>query len=157
MYEMGWMYVPPGGGAPDLGAVLRSWIARSAGWDQRGDAFGGSTEQVDVCYSSYPVTRPASFDEVAAALVDDPTVLAGLRALDSPPGRAVEHALARMYLPAWQADLLVAAVDEAWRIARDQNRPAWQRAEVLVAAFVIIGIVVVVGLYASKVNTGRVA
>ena len=40
----------------------------------------------------------------------------------------------RLWLPDWQAQLLTAALTHAWRTVLDQNRPIWQRTEVLVGA-----------------------
>jgi hypothetical protein len=88
-----------------------------------------------------PSPRSATAEEVAAELVDNPAVREALGLLESPAGQALEEAVARVYLPGWEAELLTDALTIAWKTVLDQNRPVWQRTEVLIGALLLLGVV----------------
>jgi hypothetical protein len=73
-----------------------------------------------------------------------------LLALTSPAGEAVEQAVLQSWLPAWQAQLLTAALTQGWRTVLDQSRPAWQRGEVLVGALAILAVVCLLAWVATR-------
>lgn len=50
----------------------------------------------------------------------------------------------QLYLPDWQAQVLTSALTRAWKIVLDENRPIWQRADVLVG--IGIGLVLLLAL-----------
>jgi hypothetical protein len=135
------MFQPPCGPAR-LGAEVGSWVRQNQGWMLRGD--DTADDQVFGYSFLLPPSRAATADEVAAEIVSSPVLREALAALASPPGQAVEDAVARLYLSPSEARLLTDALTLAWKTVLDQSRPAWQRAEVLVLAAALIVLVSVI-------------
>jgi hypothetical protein len=135
------MYFLDRPGAPtghtSLGAAARAWAAQNPQWQFRHDM------------SLWPPSRPAGAQEVAEAIVQDPAVGKALALLASPTGRAIEQEVASLWLPPADAALLTDALTIAWKVIRDQNRPAWQRADALIAVGVLALVVVGVLAYAN--------
>jgi len=139
------MYFPlrPGNptGGTGVGAAARAWTAQNPNWQFRQDM------------SRWPPSRRTSADEVAQALLADPTIRQVLAVLASPLGKAIVSEVASIWLPPVDAALLADALTIAWKVIRDQNRPAWQRADALIAVAVAAAALVVVaiaGLYLSS-------
>jgi len=60
-------------------------------------------------------------------------------------GQAVEKAIAGLWLSPAQATLLTAALTQAWKTVLNQNRPWWQRLDVLIgtlAGIVFLGLII---------------
>lgn len=89
---------------------------------------------------STPLNRRAEADEISSEIVNDPNLREALTILASPPGEAIEQAIAQVWLPGWQAELLADGLTRAWKIVLDQNRPLWQRVDVLLAAGLFLGL-----------------
>jgi hypothetical protein len=53
----------------------------------------------------------------------------------------IEQAVAQLWLPPLEAELLTDGLTQAWRIVLDQNRPVWQRADVLAGTGMFLAIV----------------
>lgn len=123
---------------PDLGREINLWIGRNSSWYLR------PQESCDEYVIDWIQThRYATPEEIAEDLLNDPAVLDALRLLASPVGEAIEQAVAQLYIPASTAQLLTAGLERAWKIALDQNRPAWLRAEALTAAGIAVAVVAV--------------
>jgi hypothetical protein len=135
-------FQPPYGPA-GLGAEVGSWVRQNQGWMLRAEAT--VNDQVFGYSFFLPQSRAATADEIAAEIVSSPAPREALAALASPPGQAVEDAVARLYLPPSEARLLADAITLAWKTVLDESRPAWQRAEVLTLAGVVI---VLIGVFA---------
>jgi hypothetical protein len=122
----------------DLQRALRSWIASNPFWYLRETR---AEHQNQPWAFSMPLNRRAAADEVASAIVNDPALRATLTLLASPPGEAIEQAIAQFWLPGWQAELLADGLTRAWEIVLDQNRPLWQRVDVLLGTVLVLGLV----------------
>ncbi len=144
---MGPMFVP-GDGESDLCGVVRWWLVSRPSWHLRMDQVG---DQGLGLYFARNVHRSATVEEVADALLNDPQVRAALGALSSPAGIAIEQMILRLVLPDWQARLLAEGLARAWKVVLDENRPAWQRGEVLVGTVVVVGLL---GMLASSISRG---
>lgn len=129
----------------DLHWEVRQWIARHATWHLR--ALPPETESAPWGFS-LPLYRRATADEIAMEIVNDPRLRQALAFLESPTGEAIEKAITGLWLSPWQATLLAAALTQAWKIVLDQNRPWWQRLDVLVgtlAGIAFIGLMIMAG------------
>lgn len=114
--------IPGGAQQFILRTAVQNWIARNPGWAARYDL------------SLWPPYRLNTVEQVAQALVQDPTVIQALRALASPSGQVIEQEVLTLWLPAPEARLLIQSLTQALDIVGDQSRPLWQRADVLVGA-----------------------
>ncbi len=133
---------PDNGPSTDLRFAVRQWIARHPSWHLRQEANAGCAQWGLLL----PPTRRATADEIAIEIVNDSQLREVLMFLESPPGQAVEKAVAGLWLSPWQAALLTAALTQAWKIVLDRNRPWWQRFDVLVgvlAGFAFLGLIVI--------------
>src|SRR5579859_7780378 len=117
-------YIPPG-----LSGDLVRWLAQTPDWCQRLDT--ASDDESFVYLYMVPSCRQATADEIAAEIVNNPAVREALGLLASSQGQAIEEAVAALWLPDWQAALLTDALSIAWKTILDQNRPAWQRVELI--------------------------
>jgi hypothetical protein len=127
----------------DLHWAVQQWIAQHPTWDLR--EVPPNTESTPWGFSR-PLNRPAVADEVAIEIVSDPRLRQALTFLESSSGQAIERAIAGLWLSPWQAMLLTAALTQAWKTVLDQNRPWWQRFEVLfgaLAGLAVIGLMIV--------------
>lgn len=128
----------------DLRSAVRQWTSRQPSWYLREATVDTGCAQWGVFL---PPSRQATAGEIAIEIVNDPQLRQALAFLESPPGQAVEKAVAGLWLSPWQAALLTAALTEAWKIVLDQNRPWWQRFDVLIgtlASIVFIGLLITV-------------
>jgi hypothetical protein len=135
--------------APDLAQEVRHWLARNPAWYLR-DRAVSEDYGVDAYWIS--TSRYATSSEIAADIVNDPGLRDALGFLASPPGQTVEQAVAQLWLPPITAQLLTAALTEAWKIVLNANRPVWQRAEVLAAAALLLTIVSL-AIWANRTTT----
>jgi hypothetical protein len=110
---------------------IRQWIARHPTWYLRAVPPDAGSAPWGF---SRPLSRQATVAEVATEIVNDPQLGQALAFLESPPGQAIEKAITGLWLAPWQATLLTGALTQAWRIVLDQNRPWWQRFDVLCGA-----------------------
>jgi hypothetical protein len=127
------MYIEPWNREPALTGRLRTWLQSNPNWHLRQHG----PEENDTQFASFwtmPALRRATADEIAADVVNDAALHEALGSLASRDGQIIEDAVMRLWLPAWQAQLLTAALTRAWQVVLDQNRPVWQRTEVLVGA-----------------------
>lgn len=67
--------------------------------------------------------RRSSAQELAARLVEDPSLQGVLGALTSPIGQAVEDAALSQWMDPVDAQLMTAALTRAFQIVRNQNVP----------------------------------
>jgi hypothetical protein len=128
----------------DLHWEVKQWIARHPTWYLR--AVPPETESAPWGFS-LPLNRQATADEIAMEIVNDPRLRQALTFLESPSGQWIEKAITGLWLSPWQATLLAAALTQAWKIVLDQNRPWWQRFDVLVgtlAGIAFIGLMIMV-------------
>jgi hypothetical protein len=114
-----------------MAGPLRAWLRSNANWYMRQDRQEENDTQF-VIFWTMPPLRQASVDEIAADIVNDPGLREALGFLASGEGQVIEDAVMQSWLPNWQAQLLTAALTRAWQIVLDQQRPIWQRTEVLV-------------------------
>lgn len=135
---------------PDLGIAIRSWCLRNPTWHSRPAPPSSPLGPQFLTPWARLATRYATPDEVAAEVVNDPAVRQALLALTSPAGEAVEQAVLQSWLPAWQAQLLTAALTKGWRTVLDQSCPAWQRGEVLVGTLAILAVVCLLAWVATR-------
>jgi hypothetical protein len=129
------MYIDSRHHEPALTGLLRVWLRSNSSWHMRQDW----PEEDDTQFAVYwlmpvPTLRQASADEIAADILNDPALREALGFLASAEGQTIEDAVMRLWLPGWQAQLLTAALTRAWQTVLNQNRPIWQRTEVLVGA-----------------------
>jgi hypothetical protein len=127
------MYIDPWHREPAMTSLLRAWLRSDSGWYLRQDR----PEENDTQFATFwttPALRQASAEEIAGSIVNDPGLREALGFLASGEGQTIEDAVMHLWLPDWQAQLLTAALTHAWQIVLDQNRPIWQRTEVLVGA-----------------------
>jgi hypothetical protein len=127
------VYIDPWHREPALTGLLRTWLQASSNWYLRQDW----PEENDTQFATFwlmPAWRQASADEIAADILNDPALHEALRFLTSREGQVIEEAVMQLWLPGWQAQLLTVALTRAWQTVLDQNRPVWQRTEVLVGA-----------------------
>jgi hypothetical protein len=127
-------YLPTG-----LDGAIRRWIRQNQNWCLRMET-ASDNQPASYFYATPSYYRHAAADEVAAEIVSSPALRETLGLLASPPGQAIEGAVARLWLPGWQATLLTDALTLAWKTVLDQNRPVWQRIEVL-AVVALLGFV----------------
>src|SRR5258708_18550849 len=120
---------------PDLRSEIWRWLSRHPNWYLR-PLEPSEDDQFAIFWTqSYRHPTPS---EVAAEIVNDPALREALGFLASPPGQAIEQAIAQIWLTPVQAELLTAGLTQAWEIVRDENRPSWQRAEVLAGGGLVI-------------------
>lgn len=117
------LYFMPGSQRAALGQALAAWLGARPEWQYH-------PQQWHEQLYGYP-RRRRSPDEVAQDLVNDPRVLAVLGALMTPAAQQLEAAAFSMVVDPADAKLLTEALTIALRAIRDQNRPTWQRADVL--------------------------
>ena len=132
---------------PALTGHLRIWLRANTSWYLR----QYQAQADDVHYAScwmLPPLRQASADEIAADIINDPALRDALGFLSSRDGQRIEDAVLQLWLPDWQAQVLTAALTRAWQIVLDQNRPIWQRADVLLGAGV--GVVLLLALTSGR-------
>jgi hypothetical protein len=118
---------------PVLAGLLRTWLQSNPSWSVRQDWLEADDAPFAIFWAP-PALRQASVDEIAADVVNDATLREALGFLASRDGQIIEDAVMKLWLPGWQAQLLTAALTSAWQTVLDQNRPVWQRTEVLVGA-----------------------
>ena len=123
---------------PDLHREIADWLAHYPQWYLRP---AEPAEDDEFYYLWMPSYRIATASEIAEEIVNDPALRAVLGFLISPPGAAIEQSVARTWLTPWQAQLLTDGLTQAWKIVLDQNRPVWQRADVLVGTVLLLTIV----------------
>jgi hypothetical protein len=129
------VYIDPRHHEPALTGLLRVWLRSNSTWHTRQDWPEEDDTQVAVFWlMPMPTLRQASADEIAADILNDPALREALGFLASGEGQAIEDAVIQLWLPGWQAQLLTTALTRAWKTVLDQNRPIWQRTEVLVGA-----------------------
>jgi hypothetical protein len=138
------LYLQQHDGKPvnDLHWEVRQWIVQHPTWYLR--AVPPGTESAPWGFS-LPLNRQATADEIATEIVNDPRLRQALTFLESPSGQSIEKAITGLWLSPWQATLLAAALTQAWKIVLDQNRPWWQRFDVLVgtlAGIAFIGLMI---------------
>lgn len=121
---------------PYLHHEIGRWLEANPAWYLR-PLEHDAGDQYDIFWMQ-PAWRYAGADEVAAHIVDDPALREILGFLVSPPGQAIEQAIARVGLSPLQAELLTDGLTRAWRIVLDQNRPVWQRTDVLAGTGLIL-------------------
>jgi hypothetical protein len=123
-----------------FGREVRRWLMGSRDWYLR------PVDQDEFDATGYlyllPSYRTSTAEEIASAIVNDPALCEALGFLSSPGGQAIEQVVAEQYLPTWQAELLTDALTRAWKIVLNQNRPVWQRVDVLIG----VGVLAIVGL-----------
>ena len=125
-------YLPPG-----LSNEIRQWLTQNYGWYLRTDTV--SDDQSAIYFYTVPsYYRHATADEVATEIVSSPNLRDALAFLASSQGQTIEEAVAQLWLPGWQAALLTDALTLAWQDVLDQNRPTWQRTDILVGAIALI-------------------
>jgi hypothetical protein len=124
---------------PSLSSEIGRWLLQNRSWSLRTEATSND-QSVGYFYASSPYYRYATAHEVAAEIVGSPVLREALGFLTSRDGQAIEEAVARLWLPSWQAALLTEALTIAWKTVLNQNRPAWQRAEVLIGAIALLGL-----------------
>jgi hypothetical protein len=124
-------------GAPDLRHQVWRWLAHNPGWSTRPAPPDGHDQFTAFYISSY---RAATADEVATDILGNPALRETLGFLASPRGQAIEQVVAQLWLSGWEAELLTAGLTRAWKIVLNQNRPVWQRTEVLAGAGVGVGV-----------------
>jgi hypothetical protein len=137
------MYPQPWQDEPALTGHLRIWLRANTSWYLR----PYEAQAADVHYASFwtiPPLRQASADEIAAEILNDPALREALAFLSSQEGQRIEDAVLQLSLPDWQAQVLTAGLTRAWQIVLDENRPIWQRADVLLGAG--IGVVLLLAL-----------
>jgi hypothetical protein len=127
------MHIDPWPHEPAMTGLLRAWMQADSSWYMRQDQPEDNDTQFAIFWAM-PALRHASADEIAGAILNDPALREALGFLASGEGQVVEDAVMRLWLPDWQAQLLTAALTRAWQTVLDQNRPIWQRTEVLVSA-----------------------
>jgi hypothetical protein len=124
--------------AENLRDAVRVWMARNPDWHLREVP---ASEPATPWMLSVPLTRRAAPEEIASEIVNNPELRQALTLLASPPGQEIEQATAELWLSGWQAELLSDGLTQAWKIVLDQNRPVWQRADVLAGAILFLGLV----------------
>jgi hypothetical protein len=140
---------------PDLHSEVARWLARTPEWHLR-LAPADQADQSPIFYSPFytPSYRFATADEIAAAVVSNPELREVLGFLTSPAGQLIEQTVAQLWLTGPQAQLLTVGLTRAWKIVLNQNRPAWQRADMLVGALFFLGLV---GLVIWTSRTTRIS
>ena len=141
------MYFQPPHVSPGLSSEIGRWLTVTPDWYLRAET-ASDDESFGYLYL-LPSYRYATADEIAAEIVNSPALREALGFLASSQGRAIEEAVARLWLPGWQAALLTDALTLAWKTVLDQNRPAWQRAD-LVGAMVLVALVVGLMLWGNR-------
>lgn len=134
----GGLYFVGGAGGSKLGPPLQQWVYRNPYWMHVSVAPG--------------TVRRSSAREVAARLVDDTALKEALGALTSPVGQAIEEAALSQWMDPVDAQLMTAALTQAFKIIRNQNVPVWRRTEVLIGVTLLIVVVggIVVIAHRSK-------
>jgi hypothetical protein len=127
------MYLDRWNHEPSLTGLLRTWLQSSPSWYMRQDRPEENDTQFAIFWTM-PSLRQASVEEIATDVVNDPALREALGFLASRDGQVIEDAVLHLWLPGWQAQLLTAALTRAWQTVLDENRPIWQRTEVLVGA-----------------------
>lgn len=127
------MYNDPWHHEPAMTALLRTWLRANSSWHMRRDQPEDNDTQFAIFWLM-PALRQASADEIAADILNDPALREALGFLSSGEGQVIEDVVMQLWLPDWQAQLLTTALTRAWQTVLDQNRPIWQRTEVLVGA-----------------------
>lgn len=146
---------PVGGGATSLDRAVRAWTCRNPLWNQRAcHPDSASDEPLSWLFSPYQQYRRSEAFEVAESLVADPEVVAALRALDSPPGQAIEKAVLSQFMPPADAELLTKALGAALQYVTDQSKPLWKRTDVLLGVGAAVAILVVVAIIARHGPSG---
>ena len=135
-------YVPPG-----PSSELGRWLTQNPNWHLRTET--ASEDEPFVYLYMAPSCRYATADEIAAEIVSSRALRETLGFLASSQGQSIEEAVAGLWLPDWQAALLTDALTLAWKTILDQNRPVWQRAE-LVGALALIGLFFGLIFYISR-------
>ncbi len=123
---------------PYLHREISHWLARNRTWYLRPLEYG-EDDQYAVSWM-LPAYRHADASEVAEHIVNDPELREALSLLASPPGQAIEQAVAQVWLPPLEAELLTDGLTQAWRMVLDLNRPVWQRADVLAGTGIFLAI-----------------
>jgi hypothetical protein len=124
---------------PYLHREMSQWLARNRGWYLRPLEYSDD-DQYAVSWM-LPAYRHADASEVAEDIVNDPELREALSLLASPPGQVIEQAVAQLWLSPLEAELLTDGLTQAWRIVLDQNRPAWQRADVLAGTGIFLAVI----------------
>jgi hypothetical protein len=122
----------------DLRGEVQHWLAHHPEWYLR--QMPSQTQYPSWEYWQ-SLNRWATAQEIATEIVNDPRLRRTLTFLESPPGQAIEKAIAAQWLTPLQATLLTTALNQAWKTVLDQNRPWWQRFEVLVGVAAGIGFI----------------
>lgn len=141
------MHVQPPDVPRGLSRELRRWVSQAPYWYLRTDT--ASNDEFFGSLYMVPSNRNATADEIAAEIVGNPALREALGFLASSQGQVIEEAVAEFWLPDWQAALLTQGLTIAWKTILDQNRPAWQRAEV-VRAVALIGLFFGLLFYISR-------
>lgn len=137
------MYIDRWNDQPALTGVLRTWMQSSPSWYLRQDRPDDNDTQFAIFWT-IPSMRQASVDEIATDIINDPGLREALGFLASRDGQVIEDAVLGLWLSGWQAQLLTAALTQAWRTVLDENRPIWQRTEVLLGAG--LGVIALIAL-----------
>jgi hypothetical protein len=124
------MYTQAWHNQTDLAGHLRTWLHYNSGWYLRQDQ-PDDDDQFAIFWTPPPL-RHASPEEIAADIVNDPALREALGFLTSRDGQLIEDAVLQQWLSDSEAQLLTGALTQAWQIVLNQNRPVWQRTEVLV-------------------------
>jgi hypothetical protein len=136
--------------SPDLRSEVARWLAHTPEWYLRLAPADEDDQSADFYSTFYaPSYRYAAAEEIAAEIVSNPELREGLGFLASPPGQLIEQTVAQLWLPGPQAQLLTDGLTQAWKIVLNQNRPAWQRADVLVGTVLFLSLIGLV-IWASR-------
>jgi hypothetical protein len=127
------MYIDRWNDEPSLTSVLRTWMQSNPNWCMRPDGPDENDAQFAIFWTM-PYLRQASVGEIAADVINDPKLREAIGFLASRDGQLIEDAVLHLWLPGWQAQLLTEALTLVWQTVLDENRPIWQRTEVLVGA-----------------------
>lgn len=131
-------------GQPSFTPALYAWQRDNFRWAYC-DSDAYSNPELGHYWLNGP--RFAEAQEVAEELAQDPRVREVLAVIASPAGQAIEQAVLQLALPQAESKLLVDALTIAAKAIRDENRPLWRRADVLMSTAVAVVAIVGLALY----------